>query len=268
MKFQNKYLVLHKFFQMNKRLFFLVVVVPIIFSSCATIFGGRKYNAIVKTNRPNAEIWLNYQYIGHGHGNVLVARKNANKIYIEIKERGCLDTQFFFRSRKLRPLALANAIAPFAASIILPTNNNTVVDNQYNTGSGVRSVTYSFPNNSSTNFLYGIWVYAAIADFINFSTMYKPDEKEPGIHRLDYKNYEYNLNSSCIPVETTQYINNSVNNNSNIPTLKGSVYLKNGSVIRGHIIEIIPNKTIRLQTIDGSIFVFKFDDIERYSQEK
>ena len=41
------------------------------------------------------------------------------------------------------------------------------------------------------------------------------------------------------------------------------VYLKNGSIIKGIVIEIIPNETIKIETADGSIFVYPFDEVER-----
>ena len=45
------------------------------------------------------------------------------------------------------------------------------------------------------------------------------------------------------------------------------VYLKNGSVIRGIIIEQIPNQSIKIQTKDRNVFVFKYDDIEKITKE-
>ena len=45
------------------------------------------------------------------------------------------------------------------------------------------------------------------------------------------------------------------------------VYLKNGSIIRGTIIEQIPNQSIKIQTKDRSVFVFKFDEIEKFTKE-
>ena len=45
------------------------------------------------------------------------------------------------------------------------------------------------------------------------------------------------------------------------------VYLKNGSIIRGTIIEQIPNKSIRIQTRDGSIFFYEMDEIEKITKE-
>ena len=45
------------------------------------------------------------------------------------------------------------------------------------------------------------------------------------------------------------------------------VYLKNGSVIRGIVVEQVPNQSIKIQTIDRNIFVFKFDEIEKITKE-
>ncbi len=45
------------------------------------------------------------------------------------------------------------------------------------------------------------------------------------------------------------------------------VYLKNGSVIKGHIIEQVPNKTITIQTIDGSTFVYPIEEIKKMRKE-
>jgi hypothetical protein len=46
------------------------------------------------------------------------------------------------------------------------------------------------------------------------------------------------------------------------------VYLKDGSVIKGTIIEQVPNATIKIQTKDGSIFVIKYDEIEKIVKEQ
>lgn len=44
------------------------------------------------------------------------------------------------------------------------------------------------------------------------------------------------------------------------------VYLKNGSIIRGMIIEQVPGKSLKIQTRDGSVFVYEMADIERMSK--
>ena len=45
------------------------------------------------------------------------------------------------------------------------------------------------------------------------------------------------------------------------------VYLKNGSVIRGIVLEQIPNQSVKVQTKDGSIFVYKVEEIEKISKD-
>lgn len=45
------------------------------------------------------------------------------------------------------------------------------------------------------------------------------------------------------------------------------VYLKNGSILRGIIIEQVPNESIKLQTRDGNLLVYKFEDILKLTRE-
>lgn len=45
------------------------------------------------------------------------------------------------------------------------------------------------------------------------------------------------------------------------------VYLKNGSVIRGMVIEQTPNLSLKIQTKDGSIFVYKMEEVEKITKE-
>jgi hypothetical protein len=45
------------------------------------------------------------------------------------------------------------------------------------------------------------------------------------------------------------------------------VYLKNGGIIRGVIIEQVPGKSIKIQTRDGSVFVHQLDEVERITKE-
>jgi hypothetical protein len=45
------------------------------------------------------------------------------------------------------------------------------------------------------------------------------------------------------------------------------VYLKNGSVLRGTIIEQIPNKSLKIQLSDGSVFVYEIDMVEKITKE-
>lgn len=45
------------------------------------------------------------------------------------------------------------------------------------------------------------------------------------------------------------------------------VYLKNGGILRGIIIEQVPNQSIKIQTKDRNVFVFKFEEIEKMTKE-
>lgn len=46
------------------------------------------------------------------------------------------------------------------------------------------------------------------------------------------------------------------------------VYLKNGSIIKGQIIEQIPELNLKLETSDGSILVYNMNEVKRISKEK
>src|SRR5690606_4050890 len=43
--------------------------------------------------------------------------------------------------------------------------------------------------------------------------------------------------------------------------------LKNGSIIRGIIIEQVPNKSIKIETADKSVFVYQMDEITKITKE-
>lgn len=59
----------------------------------------------------------------------------------------------------------------------------------------------------------------------------------------------------------------SKNINEDKPEYIDVVYLKNGGVIKGMIIEHTPNVQIKIQTKDGSIFVYKMEEIEKMTKE-
>ena len=51
------------------------------------------------------------------------------------------------------------------------------------------------------------------------------------------------------------------------PYYEDVIYLKNGSIIRGVIIEQIPNVSLKIQTREDNIFVYKMDEIEKITKE-
>lgn len=50
-------------------------------------------------------------------------------------------------------------------------------------------------------------------------------------------------------------------------SLQDVVYLKNGSVIRGLIVEQVPNQSIKIQTKDKNVFVFSINEVEKITKE-
>ena len=45
------------------------------------------------------------------------------------------------------------------------------------------------------------------------------------------------------------------------------VYLKNGSVIRGFVVELQPGASLKIQTVDGNLFVFQMSEVEKFTRE-
>ncbi len=50
-------------------------------------------------------------------------------------------------------------------------------------------------------------------------------------------------------------------------TMQEVVYLKNGSVIKGVIIEQTPNVSLKIQTADGSVFAYQMEEVEKITKE-
>lgn|SRR5690554_1873676 len=50
-------------------------------------------------------------------------------------------------------------------------------------------------------------------------------------------------------------------------SIQETVYLKNGSVIKGLVIEQVPNEHVKVQTKDGSIFVYDASEVEKITKE-
>lgn len=48
---------------------------------------------------------------------------------------------------------------------------------------------------------------------------------------------------------------------------KEIVYLKNGSIIKGIVIEQVPNESLKIKTSDGSIFAYKMDEILKITKD-
>lgn len=46
-----------------------------------------------------------------------------------------------------------------------------------------------------------------------------------------------------------------------------TVYLKNGGLVKGEIIEQVPGQSLKVKTKDGNVFVYQMDEIERIAKE-
>lgn len=46
------------------------------------------------------------------------------------------------------------------------------------------------------------------------------------------------------------------------------VYLKNGSIVRGVVVEQVPNQSIKIETADRSVFVYRMDEVEKITREE
>jgi hypothetical protein len=49
--------------------------------------------------------------------------------------------------------------------------------------------------------------------------------------------------------------------------LEDVIYLKNGGVVRGQILELVPEKTVKIETYGGNVWVFPMNDVEKVSKE-
>lgn len=56
--------------------------------------------------------------------------------------------------------------------------------------------------------------------------------------------------------------------NAQSENMEDVVYLKNGSIIRGIIVEQIPNESLKVKTKDGSVFVYKMTEVDKLTKEQ
>ena len=54
---------------------------------------------------------------------------------------------------------------------------------------------------------------------------------------------------------------------ANAQSVRDVLYLKNGSIIKGFITEITPEKNVKIETMDGSLFVYSMEDVEKMAKE-
>jgi hypothetical protein len=202
---------------------FLIAASLFLFTSCATIVGGSKYNAHVEvTGRPNAKIYYNGNLKGSGNATFKVRRNEANKFTFTVLEDGCNEQKYNFTSHTFRGWALAGSIISWTSS----------------TGTGI-----PLP--------FGVIVDLATGAY------WKPDVKEKGVSKQNYKNFKY----------TVSYYECTQKNPENNEQFTDIIYLKNGTVFKGKIIERIFNDYIKFETKLGNVFFIKLDEIDKMTKE-
>ena len=127
-------------------------------SSCATIVGGSKYNAVVIVrNHSDAKITYNGVYRGSGTALLMINRNHANAVSFTVKSEGCDERKYDFNSHVFRGWALLGTLVTWtgaAAGIPLP---------------------------------WGLATDTATGAF------WKPNVMEKGVSKENYKNYTYVL---------------------------------------------------------------------------
>ena len=101
--------------------------------------------------------------------------------------------------------------------------------------------------------------YGLVVDVAS-GALWKPNVAEKGIVKLNYRHYRYIINYTTCEEEEEE-------KEEEIPLYVEVVYLKNGSVIRGIILEQIPNVQLKIETADGNIFIFKMEEVEKIAKE-
>ena len=147
-----------------KYLFYFLALLAIasIMTSCATIVGGSKYWAKVQVpDHPYAQIEYNGDYQGTGLASFRVSRSDANKFSVTIKETGCETEIKNFTKRSFRGWAFVGTVVGWTGLTI----------------SG------------------GTWLPIPFGVIVDGSTgaWWKPDIKEKGVSKLDYKHFNYKI---------------------------------------------------------------------------
>lgn len=140
------------------------LALAVLLSNCATIVGGSNYIAkVVVVDKPNAKIVVNGEQKGIGNATFMAKRSMADKVSITVQEAGCAEQTFKYQSRVFRGWA-------FFGTIIGWTGVLTSSD--------------------------GTWVPLPFGVVVDLATgaVWKPDDLEKGVSKIDYKNFLYSIN--------------------------------------------------------------------------
>jgi len=153
--------------------FLIAVFITIAFTNCATIFGGSSYygHAIVK-DHPKAKITYNDQTRTNGFARFKIKRAKANQVTFIVTEDSCESQKFRFNKKKLRWGALVTS-----------TVGSVFVNAFY----------IQIPIDDTTKLTLPPIPGFAIFDIIT-GAAWKPYQKEKGITKVNFRQYQYTLN--------------------------------------------------------------------------
>lgn len=154
---------------------FNLLIIVVLFSSCATIVGGSKYNAkVLVTGYPYAKIEHNGVYKGTGAANFKAARREANNFEITIKHDGCETQTTKFTQRTFRGWAFVGTVITW-------------------TGLSING---------------GPWLPIPFGVIVDGSTgsWWKPNTNEPGVSKIDHKNFVYAIDYTGCPTDESNKI--------------------------------------------------------------
>jgi len=98
--------------------------------------------------------------------------------------------------------------------------------------------------------------YGPIIDFAS-GAIWKPNIHEAGISQESIKTFKYLVNYDCSSNTSDSIVSDYID----------VIYLKNGNLFRGIIVEQVPNVQIKLRAIGGNNLVFPYRDIDRMVKE-
>lgn len=107
-----------------------------------------------------------------------------------------------------------------------------------------------------TGYYEGLLLPWGMATDLITGSVWKPNVSEKGVSKVNYKNFDYKVRySSCLQNEAEK-----------IKSPIDVIYMKDGSIIKGVIKDIVLNESLQIEVSDGSIFQINIDEIERISK--
>lgn len=204
----------------------MFITSSVLFSSCATICGGSKYKA-----------------------HIVVNKKPNAKIFYKGEEVGNGKATVLVKRRE------ANRFSFTVKEENCEEENYRFKSRTFRGWAFIGSIfTWTITVNGIPLIPAGL-----IIDLSNGS-LWKPDVYEKNVEKENYKNFRYTVdyNKNCSSA------NGLLSKPGAIKT--DIIYLRNGKVIKGTIIERAANKSVQIRVEDGDIILYTANEIEKIEQ--